>query len=55
MKPTGIPLSDLDCISFLIDQPDALKVGIFYPFQMIDSVPLEPHDVRLDLIVSKEF
>lgn len=41
--------------NFLIDQPDALKVGIFYPFQMIDSVPLEPHDVRLDLILSKEF
>lgn len=41
--------------NFLIDHPEALKVGIFYPFQMIDTVPLEPHDVRLDLILSKEF
>ncbi len=41
--------------NFLIDHPEALKVGIFYPFQMIDTVPLEPHDVRLDLILCKEF
>ena len=41
--------------NFLIDHPEAHKVGIFYPFQMIDSVPKEPHDVCLDLIVSKEY
>lgn len=41
--------------NFLIDHPEALKVGIFYPFQMIDTVPTEPHDVSLDLILCKEF
>lgn len=37
--------------NFLIHQPDALKVGIFYPFQEVESVPREEHDVRLEEIL----
>lgn len=35
--------------NFLADHPEALKVGVFYPFQRMDTVPTEPHDVRLDM------
>ena len=41
--------------NFLINYPNAYKVGIFFPFQEIDAVPMEPHDVRLDEILIKEF
>ncbi|MDZ4667903.1 MAG: 5-formyltetrahydrofolate cyclo-ligase [bacterium] len=36
---------------FLANQPNALKIGIFYPFQEVDNVPLEDHDLRLDKIL----
>ncbi|MCC7332803.1 MAG: 5-formyltetrahydrofolate cyclo-ligase [Flavobacteriales bacterium] len=29
---------------FLVNQPNALKIGIFYPFQEMEHVPTEPHD-----------
>ncbi len=38
--------------NFLINQPNALKVGIFYPFQEVDRVPIEEHDIQLDRILS---
>lgn len=42
--------------NFLVHHPNALKVGIFYPFQKVEKVPLEPHDVQLDEIrVNKHF
>lgn len=34
--------------SFLNTQPGAYKLGICYPFQIVDHVPTEAHDVRLD-------
>lgn len=37
--------------SFLSNHPGSLKVGIFYTFQELDSVPLEPHDVQLDIVL----
>lgn len=37
--------------NFLINQPKAYKVGIFYPFQEVESVPREEHDVKLDKII----
>jgi 5-formyltetrahydrofolate cyclo-ligase len=40
--------------SFLADNPETLKVGIFYPFQKVIHIPLEPHDVQLDKIISQE-
>ena len=37
--------------NFLVNHPNVLKVGIFYPFQKVDKVPIEPHDVKLDEII----
>lgn len=36
---------------FLAEQPDALKVGICYPFQVLEKVPTEDHDVQLDMLL----
>ncbi len=33
---------------FLAHHPKALKVGIFYSFQLLETVPTEPHDVKID-------
>jgi 5-formyltetrahydrofolate cyclo-ligase len=30
----------------------AIKIGIAFSFQIVESLPLERHDVRLDLVVS---
>lgn len=37
--------------NFLVNHPNALKVGIFYPFQKVHKVPIEPHDVKLNEII----
>lgn len=34
-------------------RPDALKIGLAYEFQLVDSVPAEAHDIRMDLIVTE--
>lgn len=36
---------------FLTQQPNAMKVGVFYPVQRVDKVPTEPHDVALNMII----
>ena len=42
--------------NFIVNHPHAKKIGIFYPFQEIEKVPLESHDVRLDeILVNKSF
>lgn len=41
--------------NFLMVQPKAHKVGIFYPFQEVAQVPREAHDVQLDEVLFKEF
>jgi 5-formyltetrahydrofolate cyclo-ligase len=41
--------------NFLMAQPKAQKVGIFYPFQEVEQVPREAHDVQLDEVLFKEF
>ncbi|GGG89046.1 5-formyltetrahydrofolate cyclo-ligase [Polaribacter pacificus] len=40
--------------TFLEQHPNAFKVGIFYPFQKVAKVPIEPHDVSLDQILFLE-
>ncbi len=30
----------------------AIKIGIAFRFQIVESLPLEPHDVKLDLVVT---
>lgn len=41
--------------NFLVNQPNAMKTGIFYPFQEVEKVPREAHDVQLDELVVGEF
>lgn len=36
---------------FLTNQIGAYKIGVFYPFQKIENLPKEPHDVRLDKLL----
>lgn len=36
---------------FLFDQDTAIKVGVCYPFQIMESVPFEEHDVQLDQVI----
>ena len=33
--------------------PNAVKIGVAYDFQVLDSIPVEPHDVKMDKIVSE--
>lgn len=37
--------------TFLADQALAMKIGVFFPFQFMEAVPVESHDVRLDQII----
>lgn len=42
--------------NFIISQPSAATIGIFYPQQQIEKVPLEPHDMQLnEILVKKSF
>jgi 5-formyltetrahydrofolate cyclo-ligase len=31
--------------------PRAVKMGVAYDFQMLPSIPVEPHDVKMDLVI----
>jgi len=33
--------------------PNAVKVGVAYDFQMLDTIPVEPHDVKMDRVMSE--
>lgn len=37
--------------TFLAKHPEAFTVGVAYPFQMIEEVPREAHDIGLDLVI----
>ncbi len=37
--------------TFLADLNTSFKIGLFYPFQKMDQVPKEPHDVQLDEVL----
>lgn len=41
--------------TFMQDHPKAFKVGIGFPFQFLNEIPVEAHDVRLDLIITPDF
>lgn len=41
--------------TYLAGQPEALKVGVCFPFQMIKEVPLEPHDIKLDEVYTSQY
>lgn len=40
--------------NFLINHPQAYKLGIFYPEQKVGKVPIEEHDIQLDKILIKK-
>lgn len=31
--------------------PNAVKIGVAYGFQMLDTIPVEPHDVPMDSVI----
>lgn len=33
-------------------RPDAVTVGVAFAAQVVDALPVEPHDVRVDLVVT---
>jgi 5-formyltetrahydrofolate cyclo-ligase len=35
----------------LLSRTKAVKVGICYDFQLVDDIPTEPHDVRVDFVI----
>ena len=38
---------------FLTTQPQALKIGLCYSKNIADKIPAEPHDVKLDQIITE--
>lgn len=41
--------------NFLVQHPGALKMGIFYPFQKVEDLPVEDHDFPLDEVLFRDF
>jgi 5-formyltetrahydrofolate cyclo-ligase len=41
--------------TFLSSQPNAFTIGIYYPFQQVQKVPTEPHDLPLQSVLLKPF
>jgi 5-formyltetrahydrofolate cyclo-ligase len=39
---------------FLTDQTQALKVGLAYKDSLVPSLPREPHDIPLDIIIAED-
>ena len=33
--------------------PNAVKVGVAYDFQMLDAIPVEPHDVKMNRVITE--
>lgn len=40
--------------NFIVNHEQAKKIGIFYPFQGVEKVPTEAHDMQLDELLIKE-
>ena len=32
--------------------PNAAKIGVGYDFQLLDTIPVEPHDVPMDCVIT---
>lgn len=42
--------------NFMAEHPTSKKIGICYPFQIVDNIPLELHDLKIDdVLVNLEF
>lgn len=38
----------------LLGTTDATKIGVGYEFQLVDEIPVEPHDVRMDMVITPD-
>jgi len=40
----------------LLGHPDfqGIKIGLCWPWQLLDSLPCEPHDIRMDRVIFRE-
>lgn len=38
----------------LLSETKATKIGIAYEFQIVDEIPVEPHDVAMDIVISPD-
>ncbi len=38
----------------LLQSTKATKVGVGYEFQMFDNIPVEPHDVKMDMVITQK-
>ena len=43
----------LGCFDRLLRQTSGVKIALAFDFQLLDEVPAEPHDVRMDFIVTE--
>ena len=41
------------CYDRLLKNSAAVKIGYCYGFQLVDSIPCEPHDVKMDFIITE--
>lgn len=39
--------------TFMAHHRESRKIGIFYPFQKVDTIPKESHDIQLDQVICK--
>lgn len=37
----------------LLAETKATKIGVGYEFQLVDEIPVEPHDVRMDMVITQ--
>lgn len=37
----------------LLSTTQAVKIGVGYEFQLIDEIPVEPHDVPMDMVITQ--
>lgn len=38
----------------LLKTSRATKIGVGYEFQLLDSIPCEPHDVAMDMVITQK-
>lgn len=39
----------------ILSNSNAIKIGIGYDFQVFDKIPTEPHDIKMDIIITPSY